>query len=461
MNDSLVSDCYSYLCVTRCLKSCRFHTCDILDLRDSNTTSEMWDLDTKDLWSYFTFMMAFGAFMIYAIMASFIFISLIYGKLYLHKPSHKAELGDEVPGVTIIKPLMGVDVSLVHNLESHFRLNYPKFELLFCFHDDQDSAIPVVYKLCEQFPHVDVKLFIGGDESIINPMVQNMAPAYDKAQYDYVWISSGRVEASDIIIYDLASKLQRPHVSLVHQIPFTTDCKGFGNTVEKIYFGSAMSRFYITLNALGLNCVTGMSYMFKKPLLDQMHGLAWYGKYLAEDFVLTANMHEKGVTLMSAIPCQQNVGHVTVCGFKGRMVRWVRLRLNMMPAVTGVLEPLSECLPLGLWMAWVLHYFFDLDPFVFFFLHVLGWMVLDYWHVKVVQNGKLPFSKLEFVMAWIVRELSATYVFLEALVDPHTIKWGKRTYRVKYGGLTDIVQDTDNNNDKKDNNNDKKSLHHL
>lgn len=143
------------------------------------------------------------------------------------------------------------------------------------------------------------------------------------------------------------------------------------------------------------------------------------------------------------------------------MVRWVRLRLNMMPAVTGVLEPLSECLPLGLWMAWVLHYFFDLDPFVFFFLHVLGWMVLDYWHVKVVQNGKLPFSKLEFVMAWIVRELSATYVFLEALVDPHTIKWGKRTYRVKYGGLTDIVQDTDNNNDKKDNNNDKKSLHHL
>ena len=33
-----------------------------------------------------------------------------------------------------------------------------------------------------------------GDKNIINPMVQNMAPAYINAQYDYIWISSGRLE---------------------------------------------------------------------------------------------------------------------------------------------------------------------------------------------------------------------------------------------------------------------------
>lgn len=33
----------------------------------------------------------------------------------------------------------------------------------------------------------------GGKDGIINPMVHNMAPAYDNAQYEYVWISTSRI----------------------------------------------------------------------------------------------------------------------------------------------------------------------------------------------------------------------------------------------------------------------------
>ncbi|XP_059151333.1 ceramide glucosyltransferase-like [Physella acuta] len=410
--------------------------------RDSDTSQfGIWKMDFSETMTYLVFIVASAALLIYSVMIFFITVSLITSKLYLHKPTGAAELGDDVPGVSIIKPLMGVDPLLEYNLESHFKLTYPKFELLFCFHDDQDAAIPVVLKLHERYPEVIIRIFIGGAKDVINPMVQNMAPAYDAAQFEFIWISSSRIEASNEIIFDMASKLQKSNVALVHQIPFTTDSPGFVSSVEKIYFGSAMTRFYISFNILGLCCVTGMSYIFKKSLLDQANGLAYYGRYLAEDFFLTRALHEKGQMVMSAIPARQNVGQTTVDGFVGRMVRWVRLRLNMMTLVTGILEPLADCFPLGVWAGWAFHHFFSINPYYFFILHVLSWLILDYLQLKSVQNGPLVFSKAQYVIAWIVRELSATYVFLLAVTNPHTIKWGNRTYYVRLGGLTELVKE--------------------
>ncbi|BFZ01581.1 hypothetical protein BsWGS_04619 [Bradybaena similaris] len=363
--------------------------------------------------------------------------------MYLHKPAGKHELGDAIPGVSIIKPLMGVDSFLEHNLESHFKLTYPKFELLFCFHDENDEAIMVVKRLQELYPHVNVTLFTdtGSRNDIVNPMVQNMVPAYEAAKYEYVWISSSRIEASTEILFDMASKLQKSNVALVHQVPFTTDSPGFGSSVEKIYFGAAMTRFYVCFNVLGLCCVTGMSYTFKKALLDQANGLAWYGRYLAEDFFLTRALHEKGRMVMSAFPAKQNMGQTTVSKFVERMVRWVKLRLNMMTAVTGILEPIADCFPLGIWAGWALYHFFSINPFMFFMCHVVSWMVLDYIQLVTVQNGPLLFSKPEYVLAWIVRELTSTYIFILAVANPHYIKWGARTFRVKLGGLTELVKD--------------------
>ncbi|CAG5133191.1 unnamed protein product [Candidula unifasciata] len=404
----------------------------------------MWDVESpSDTLFYVLFVVASAALLTYLMMAFFIILSLIGSKMYLHKPTGIHELGDVVPGVSIIKPLMGVDSFLEHNLESHFKLMYPKFELLFCFHDENDEAILVVKRLQELYPHVDVTLFTGKRHDIVNPMVQNMAPAYEAAKYEYVWISSSRIEASSEILFDMASKLQKSNVALVHQVPFTSDNPGFASAVEKIYFGAAMNRFYICFNMLGLGCVTGMSYIFKKALLDQANGLAWYGRYLAEDFFLSRELHKKGRIVLSAFPAKQNMGQTTISKFVERMVRWLRLRLNMVTVVAGILEPIADCFPLGVWAGWALYHFFCMNPFIFFICHVLSWMVLDYIQLSTVQNGPLLFSKPEYVLAWIVRELTATCIFILGVINPHYIKWGARTYRVKLGGLVENVKPED------------------
>lgn len=397
----------------------------------------------EQTWSYIVFFLGVFGLVMYGLSSFFIIISHIGGRFVLYKKEDTIIVTDNLPGVTIIKPLMGVDPLLEINLESHFALDYPKFELLCCVQDDQDPAINLVHRLREKYPKVDCKLFIGGKDGIINPMVHNMAPAYDKAQYEYIWISTSRIKAHSDIIRDMVCKLQKPNVALCHQMPFTTDQKGFAQTLEKTYFGGAFARYYLAFNILGLCCTTGMSYIFKKSLLDELHGLNYYGKYLAEDFYLTQALHERGHRLvLCAYPAQQSLAQTSVAAYKDRMVRWLRLRLNMMPLVSGFMEPMTECIPLGIYGSWALYHFLGFNPYMFFIIHICLWLVSDYILLSMVQNKSLPFSKCEYLMAWTLREILAVVIFLEGLLSPRRIKWGKRTYKLSLGGHTEILPDT-------------------
>ncbi|VDN12619.1 unnamed protein product, partial [Dibothriocephalus latus] len=97
------------------------------------------------------------------------------------------------PGVTIIKPLMGVDPLLRENIVSHLELNYPNFEIIFCVESPDDPAIDLVQSLLQEYPNVDARLIVGGSGNVINPMVNNLLPGYESAKYDLVWVSTSRI----------------------------------------------------------------------------------------------------------------------------------------------------------------------------------------------------------------------------------------------------------------------------
>ena len=61
----------------------------------------------------------------------------------------------------------------------------------------------------------------------------------------------------------------------------------------QIYFGATVARYYLAFNVFGIPCFTGMSYLVKKPCVDEFGGLSWFGKFLAEDFFLAKLLHER------------------------------------------------------------------------------------------------------------------------------------------------------------------------
>lgn len=56
--------------------------------------------------------------------------------------------------------------------------------------------------------------------------------------------------------------------------------------VWQVYFGTSHPRSYISANLTGFKCVTGMSCLMRKDVLDQAGGLIAFAQYIAEDYFM-------------------------------------------------------------------------------------------------------------------------------------------------------------------------------
>ncbi|XP_031165389.1 ceramide glucosyltransferase [Sander lucioperca] len=367
------------------------------------------------------------------------FMSIIYVRLHLHrKRSEVKQPFAQLAGVSLLKPLKGVDPNLISNLETFFTMDYPKYEVLLCIQDLDDPAVDVCKKLLGKYPNVDARLFIGGKKVGINPKINNLMPGYEGAKYELVWICDSGIRVKPDTLTDLTNQMTEK-VGLVHGLPYVADRQGFAATLEQVYFGTSHPRSYISANVTGIKCVTGMSCLMRKDVLDQAGGLVAFAQYIAEDYFMAKAIADRGWKFsMATQVAMQNSGSYSIGQFQSRMIRWTKLRINMLPGT--VLEPVSECFLASLIIGWAAHYVFRWDMMVFFMCHCLAWFIADYIQLTGVQGGTLCFSKLDFAVAWFIRESLAVQIFLSALWDP-TISWRTGRYRLRCGGTADEILD--------------------
>jgi len=61
--------------------------------------------------------------------------------------------------------------------------------------------------------------------------------------------------------------------------------------------------------------------------------------------------------------------------------------MNMMPITAGILEPLGESIPLGVYASWSVYYLFGVNPYLWFAGHWTVWIVIDYIQLRGIQVG--------------------------------------------------------------------------
>ena len=86
----------------------------------------------------------------------------------------------DAAGVSLVRPVCGMENYIEDTLRSAFHLDYPRYEIVFCAANAHDAAVPLVQRLIAAHPHVAARLLIGNETISDNPKLNSATARCDE-----------------------------------------------------------------------------------------------------------------------------------------------------------------------------------------------------------------------------------------------------------------------------------------
>ena len=246
------------------------------------------------------------------------------------------------PGISLLKPLCGLDEELEINLRSHLAQEYPgPWEIVLGVRSAEDAAYPVARAFADRHPE-RVRLVLQEGEPGHNPKVNQLISLTRAARYEVIALTDSNVRVAPSYLVEVASMLAQPGIGLATQLIAGVGEKKLGAVLDNItlaYFGA--TNLAASSAIMKWDHVVGKSMALRRQLLDEVGGWHEVKDHLAEDHLLGMIVRHRG--LRSGL-CPTPVQNVQVTQplryFWGRHTRWLMIRFRtIFPGV--LVEPLA------------------------------------------------------------------------------------------------------------------------
>ncbi len=244
---------------------------------------------------------------------------------------HRLDVATDAPGVSIVLPVCGIENHIEDTLRSAFRLDYPRYELIFCAARPDDPVVPIVRRLMDDHPWIDARLLIGDERISENPKLNNVFKGWREAGYPFVSICDSNVLLPRDYVQNLFARYS-PGTGMVCSPAIGCRPENFWAETECAMLNAYQARWQHMADFIGLGFAQGKTLFVRKADLESAGGIRRLGTESAEDAACTKIVRALGlrVRLMQP-PVRQPLGVRRAFDVWKRQCRWARLRRASFP----------------------------------------------------------------------------------------------------------------------------------
>lgn len=275
--------------------------------------------------------------------------------------------GEFLPPVTILKPVKGVDAESFENFASFCEQDYPCYQMVFAVAAADDPVIPVIRRLMDAYPAVDIDLVV--DDRIYGPnyKVCNLIHAFARARHDLIIVCDSDIRVGPRYLREVAAPFHDPAVGLVTSLYRSPRVGTIPTALEAMGFTTEMiPNVMAALRLEGLTFALGASMAVRREALEKIGGFTALVDYLADDYQLGNMVYRAGYRLeLSGYFVESVMKRESLRGILSRQLRWARTMRASRPGgylASGVTHPvpaailalLVSCFSLSGWLAFML-----------------------------------------------------------------------------------------------------------
>jgi len=203
----------------------------------------------------------------------------------------------EGPGITVFKPLKGLEPNTRECLESFLTQRYRPYQVIFGVQDPTDPVLPLLRELSQaQAAGPEIDLVLCTESLGLNSKISSLRQMEARARYDLLVIADADVKVGPDFLSRVAAALQEPQVGLV-SCPYrsgaaqTLGARLEALTIAADFIPSVATAHYVE----GIRFALGAAMALSRRALEASGGFGPLADFLADDYQLGRRVAEAGL----------------------------------------------------------------------------------------------------------------------------------------------------------------------
>jgi ceramide glucosyltransferase len=239
---------------------------------------------------------------------------------------------NQLPPISILKPLKGIDPEIWESFCSHCEQRYPQFQIIFGVSDPGDPAIEVVRKLQSKYPNLPIELIVCDRVLGTNIKVSNLLQMLPAARHELLLVNDSDIRVPSDYLRKVIPPLADASVGLVTCL-YRGDASPalasptLGSRLEALAISTDFVPGVLSARFLekGLHFGLGSTLAFRRRDLEAIGGFEALLDYLADDYEIGRRIAACGKRVeLSAGTVTTFLPAYTLRQFFQHQLRWSR-----------------------------------------------------------------------------------------------------------------------------------------